>query len=203
MDLSLLAAFVAVDLLLVLTPGADWAYAISAGLRGGRVVPAVAGLLAGYVLHAALVVVGVGALLARNPAALQALTLAGAGYLVWLGVLTARRPAVPAEGGAVARSARAAVLRGAAISGLNPKGVLLFFAVLPQFTDAAGPWPVALQLTCLALVHITACGLVYLGVATAARSLLRARPRAGRAVSRLSGTAMAVVGVLLLGEQAV
>lgn len=48
MDTTTLAAFLAMDLLLVFTPGADWAFAITAGLRDRSVVPAVAGLVAGY-----------------------------------------------------------------------------------------------------------------------------------------------------------
>ena len=52
MDTTTLAAFLAVDLLLVFTPGADWAYAITASLRDRSVVPAVAGLVAGYAGYA-------------------------------------------------------------------------------------------------------------------------------------------------------
>jgi threonine/homoserine/homoserine lactone efflux protein len=50
-----LAAFWAVSFLLVMVPGADWAYAIAAGLRDQSVLPAVAGLLAGYAALTAVV----------------------------------------------------------------------------------------------------------------------------------------------------
>ncbi len=46
------AAFVVVDLMLVMTPGADWAYAITAGVRSGKLLPAIAGLVGGYVVQA-------------------------------------------------------------------------------------------------------------------------------------------------------
>ncbi|HEY3502201.1 MAG TPA: LysE family transporter [Actinocatenispora sp.] len=86
-------AFLAVDLLLVCTPGADWAYAIAAGLRGRLVVPAVTGLVAGYAGYTLLAVAGVVVLVARSASLLTVLTVLGAGYLVWLGVSTLARPA--------------------------------------------------------------------------------------------------------------
>ena len=79
MDTTTLAAFLAVDLLLVFTPGADWAYAISAGLRDRSVVPAVAGLIAGYAGYTLLAVAGLVVIVASSATLLTALTVAGAG----------------------------------------------------------------------------------------------------------------------------
>jgi len=99
MDTTTLAAFLAVDLLLVFTPGADWAFAISAGLRDRSVLPAVAGLIAGHAAYALLAVAGLSVIVARPPAVLTALTVAGAGYLPWLGWRVPRQPpAVTAAG---------------------------------------------------------------------------------------------------------
>src|SRR5215472_9154619 len=89
-------AFWAVSFLLVLVPGADWAYAIAAGLRDRSVLPAVAGLLAGYAGLTAVVAAGLAALIARWPLALTALTALGALYLLCLGVTTVMaRPSAP------------------------------------------------------------------------------------------------------------
>jgi len=199
MDPTRFAAFILVDLMLVMTPGADWAYAITAGVRGGRVLPAVAGLAGGYMVQASLVVAGVGAVLAESQSAMQFLTYLGAAYLLWLGVRVARAPAaLPGEHlGAVS------ALRGAATSGLNPKGVLLFFAVLPQFVTRTAPWPVTVQLAVLGAVHIVACAVVYCCVAMGARRLLRSRPRAARIVAHASGIAMVAVAVALVIERTV
>src|SRR5690606_24831885 len=95
MDTGTLLSFLALDLMLVCVPGADWAYAISAGLRGRSVAPAVGGLVAGYALHTALAAAGLAVLVAGSPVLLTALTVAGAGYLVWLGWSVLRRPGTP------------------------------------------------------------------------------------------------------------
>jgi threonine/homoserine/homoserine lactone efflux protein len=59
------------------------------------------------------------------------------------------------------------------------------------------------QIVALGLVHVAGCAMVYIAVGTGARRVLRARPAAARAVTRFSGTAMVVIGVVLLGEQLV
>jgi threonine/homoserine/homoserine lactone efflux protein len=93
--------------------------------------------------------------------------------------------------------------KGVGISGLNPKVLLLFLALLPQFTDPTADWPLAAQVVSLGLAHVASCALVYTGVGTGARLVLRAHPTATQAVTRFSGAAMVLVGVLLLGEQLV
>jgi threonine/homoserine/homoserine lactone efflux protein len=202
MAFSSAGAFMAVSMLLVLVPGADWAYAITTGLRGGSAVVAVGGLLLGYAGLTVAVMAGVAALLAGSPGALTILTLVGAAYLVWLGVAAVLKPAtVEASAVAPAGPISMEILRGAGISGLNPKGLLLFLALLPQFTDGRGSLPVPLQIGLLGLTHILNCALVYFAVALFARMVLRARPGIARNVSRASGLAMIAIGVLLLAER--
>jgi threonine/homoserine/homoserine lactone efflux protein len=96
MAVGTVVAFWGVSFLLVLTPGADWAYAIGAGLRDRTVLPAVGGLLAGYVALTVVVAAGVAALVARSPLMLTVLTAVGAVYLMWLGVMAVARPSGPA-----------------------------------------------------------------------------------------------------------
>ena len=86
MEMSIVAGFWVVSFLLIMTPGADWAYAISAGIHGRRVVPAVMGLMSGHLLATLIVVAGVGVMMAQHPLALSGLTIAGALYLLWLGI---------------------------------------------------------------------------------------------------------------------
>jgi threonine/homoserine/homoserine lactone efflux protein len=227
MAISSIAAFWAVAVLLIAVPGADWAYVIGTALGGRPVVLAVSGLVIGYAAMTAVVAAGVGALVARAPAALTALTVAGGLYLIWLGVRAAIRPpgpglppGPPGAGPSVAgpsvagssvvqagapgpgaRGDRATVLRGIGVSGLNPKGLLLFLALLPQFANPRAGWPLSLQLAVLGLVFVLTCGLFYLGMGSLIRRLLAARPGVARAISRVSAAAMIVVGLLLLAER--
>lgn len=203
MDTTTLAAFLAVDLLLVFTPGADWAYAISAGLRGRSVVPAVTGLIAGHAAYALVAVAGLAVIVANSPTALTALTVAGAGYLLWLGWGVLREPAVPtaATDESADTSRLQAVLKGAGISGLNPKALLLYFSLFPQFIHPATGWPVAAQTGLLSTVHLTACAVVYLGVGLLSRTVLSTRPSAALAVTRVSGAMMIAIGGFLLVER--
>jgi threonine/homoserine/homoserine lactone efflux protein len=201
-ETTTLTAFLAVDLLLVLTPGADWAYAISAGLRDRSVVPAVVGLVAGYAGYTLLAVAGLVVIVASAATLLTVLTVAGAGYLVWLGWGVLRQPATLAASGEDMSSSRwRTMLKGAGISGLNPKALLLYFSLFPQFVNPAAGWPVAAQIGLLGAVHMTACALVYLAVGVLARTVLRTRPAAARAAIRASGAMMIVIGGPLLAER--
>lgn len=192
----------AVDLLLVVTPGADWAYVIAVATRRGPVVPAVAGLVAGYAAHTVLVVAGVAVVVATTPPLMTALTALGSAYLIVLGAMIATRSApadVPAS--EVARSGLSVALGGAAISGLNPKGLLLFVALLPQFVDVGASWPAAAQAGLLGGLHMANCGAGYLVVGAVARRALSERPVAARRVSSAAGGAMIAIGTLLLLER--
>jgi|SRR5215469_3028086 len=214
MTLSVVAAFLAVDVLLVLTPGADWAYAIAAGLGGRTVLPAVAGLVTGYAGYTLLVVAGLAVLVARTPGLLTVLTVLGAVYLLWLGYSMLARPGVrggpagrdtgpagPDTGAVAARSPWRVFARGAGVSGLNPKGLLLYLALLPQFAHPGLGWPVAAQIGLLGVLHMSDCAVVYSAVAVLARLLLGARAAAARVLARVSGAVMIAVGAALLIER--
>jgi threonine/homoserine/homoserine lactone efflux protein len=202
MAIASVTAFWAVSLLLVLVPGADWAYAIAAGLRDRSVLPAVTGLLAGYAALTAVVAAGVAAVIARSPLMLTVLTTLGAAYLLWLGTSTVARPGAPRAGaGPSSEGWVRRMVKGAGTSGVNPKALLLFLALLPQFISRSAGWPVAAQIALLGLVHTGNCALVYTSVGVTARRVLRTRPATAAAVTRCSGAAMIVIGVLLLTER--
>lgn len=108
---------------------------------------------------------------------------------------------VGGPGGTPLPAGRAVLVRGIGVSGLNPKGLLLFLAVLPQFTNPSRGWPLAAQLATLGLVFTLTCGAFYLCLGSAAERILRTRPGAARVLTRVSGAAMAVIGALLLAER--
>lgn len=185
-------AFWAVALLLIIVPGPDWAFTISSGLRGHSALAAVSGIVLGYAGITIVVAAGVGALVARSPAILTALTITGGLYLIWHGAKTFARPAPPGTPAdppartsranrATSRANRATVVRGMGVSALNPKGLLLFLALLPQFTDPHWSWPVAVQLGFLGLVFMLTCAAFYLCLGSfAGRSCTPGPPRPGR-----------------------
>ncbi|HEX4444690.1 MAG TPA: LysE family translocator [Galbitalea sp.] len=203
MNLALVGQFWAIAALLALVPGADWAYAISAGLRARSIVPAITGILAGYVVVVSVVAFGLGALVTRFPLALTILTAAGGFYLLWLGgnTLFRRAPAIALDEAPLADSGWMQFLRGFGVSGLNPKGLLLVVALLPQFTTPGG-WPVWAQLLTLGSFHILDCAVIYATVAILARRLLRSRPRATVVITKIAGCAMILVGGTMLVERA-
>jgi threonine/homoserine/homoserine lactone efflux protein len=213
MPTASIVAFWGVALLLIAVPGADWAFTISAGLRGGSVVPAVGGLVLGYAGMTVVVAAGVGALVAENPNALTTLAVLGGGYLMWHGAQTLASPSAPATttaatagstaAAAPAKSGWATLAQGVGVSGLNPKGLLIFVALLPQFTSPHRAWPLALQMSALGLVFMVTCAAFYLALGSAARTMLLARPMAARAVSRLSGAGMITIGAFLIIDRLV
>ncbi|KFX26620.1 LysE family translocator [Ralstonia solanacearum] len=198
---NMLTAFWVLSISLVLVPGADWAYAISAGMRDRAIAPAIGGMLLGYLTITAVVAAGVGALVASAPAILTVLTVLGAGYLLWLGGNVLVHPSVPTAGDDHASSAMGWLVRGFAVSGVNPKALLLFLALLPQFTSRSGAWSISTQIGALGLVQIVNCALVYSLVGLGAKIVLRTRPKVARTISQLSGVAMIAIGLFLLAEQ--
>ncbi|MFJ6158325.1 LysE family translocator [Pseudarthrobacter sp. NPDC092184] len=204
MNPELFMAFVLVAAALACTPGVDWAYSIAAGLRQRSFVPAVAGLCGGYVLHTVLLVAGLAAVLAGAPGVLGWITLAGAAYLMWLGVSTLRSwraASFTAGGGSGGGTGLRTFLQGMGTSGINPKGLLFYVALVPQFVSADAPLPVPVQSGLLGMTFVLLAGLVYTAVALLSRTLLQTRPGAARAVTLASGIIMVALALVLLAEQ--
>ena len=241
MDPQVFLGFLFVSFSLAMTPGADWAYAIAAGLGRYRALSAVAGLCTGYIFHTILLVAGMAALIASSPQLLSWLTLAGAAYLLWLGISTARSwqsagftvaavedneatadaasttSSVAASGGATTKvrdiTLEAAsgpaqrflgpdFFRGLGTSGTNPKALLLYLALIPQFVRDDAALSVPVQTAIFGLSHMTLSIFIYSGVAIGARVLLRSRPTAARMVTLFSGVIMIGLGIVLVLEQA-
>lgn len=213
--------FLLVAVTLAATPGPDWAFAIAVGLRERSFVPAVAGMCSGYVLHTILLAAGIAALMTAFPALLLWLTVAGAVYLLWLGVKTTASwrgaglqangatpigpngelPAPAATAAAPSGSAWGSYLQGFGTSSINPKGMLVFVALTPQFIRADAAFSVPLQSVILGMTFVLSTALVYSLVAGGSRRLLRSRPGAARGVTLSSGIIMCALGAVLLVEQ--
>ncbi|MEU6328386.1 LysE family translocator [Streptomyces sp. NPDC047049] len=156
-----LLAFAAMSLLVIAIPGPSVLFVIGRALAHGRrtALATVLGNVLGSYLLVAAVAFGLGALVERSAAVFLAVKLAGAAYLVFLGVQafrhrkemkmgTADVPAQPARGDL------RTIADGVLVGVTNPKGIVFFAAVLPQFVDrAAGGLPA--QMLVLGLVPIS------------------------------------------------
>ena len=169
-SLQTLLLFIVATSGLLLSPGPNMALVVSQGLaygsRGGLAVAL--GIAIADLVLTLLVVVGVAALLAAWPAAIDGLRYLGAAYLLRLAWLALRRRHGGALPDAAARSTRAIVEVAVLTSLLNPKALLFFLLFLPQFVEA-GSGPVGLQLAALG-VMLTGLAFVFhgaLGVASA------------------------------------
>jgi threonine/homoserine/homoserine lactone efflux protein len=129
---------------LILIPGPSVLFVVSRGVALGRraALATVLGNAGGLVFQGTLVTIGVGSIVARSDAVFTALKLTGAAYLVFLGVKNIReRKALAAVFAPRAEAAPKSIARivreGFFVGATNPKGVLIFTAVLPQFIDRA------------------------------------------------------------------
>jgi threonine/homoserine/homoserine lactone efflux protein len=153
-----LFAFMLAALVLIAVPGPSVLFVISRGVVLGRraALATVAGNCAGVYVQVIAVALGVGVLVERSAVLFATIKLAGAVYLVWLGVRTFRhRHALGAAlGQPVAPTSGRRILREGFVVGLtNPKAAVFFAAVLPQFADPARG-EVPLQLLALGLVFV-------------------------------------------------
>ncbi|MCH7335287.1 LysE family translocator [Acinetobacter sp. NIPH 2699] len=204
MEMNIIFAFWCVSILFVLTPGADWAYAILAGIKGEFLITAVTGLILGHLLAILCVAAGVGTLVHHYPILLSTMTIVGACYLLWMGANLFMHPATISNDSNQTLSldsARSWLIKGVGISGLNPKVLLLFFALLPPFIHPKMAFSPTTQIILLGMIHLLSCAVVYVLVGMAAKKLLRTRPVAVRVVSRVSGGLMVLIALMLVVGQ--
>ncbi len=201
---SRLLAFLGVTCVVMAVPGPSVLYAVTQRLRSGPAAGACAvlGLESGLAIHVAAACLGVSGLVAASETLLRVLQVGGAVYLGWLGIrLLAQRGERPhAAAAPVPRRGLAGVyLGGLLVDLLNPKTVLFFVAVLPQFVDArAGsvPGQSALLGGCaVALAVLVDGGYAVLAGRAARRGIPTSVERWGR---RASGGAFCVLAALAL-----
>jgi threonine/homoserine/homoserine lactone efflux protein len=202
---SRLIAFVGVAALLTIAPGPDMALVLRNALRGGRpaVLPTAAGICTGCLVWGATSSLGVAALLAASAQLYSALKLAGAAYLVILGVLalrTALRANGPGREVALSGSRRGAYRQGLLTNLLNPKVGVFYATFLPQFI--APGQPVFETSMMLAGIH-AGLGLAWLTVygygATRLADVLN-RGRVRVALEALSGTILIAFGLRIAAD---
>ncbi len=174
LDPSLTAAYVVVAAALAISPGPDVLFVVANGMRHharGAIASAL-GIGAGSLVHAVAAAVGVSALIAASPVAFDVLRYAGALYLAYLGFQALHawyRNAAQADDAVtlVETTTWRIFQRGLTTNILNPKVVVFYLALLPQFVNAA-LGHVGLQIFLLGCIH-NVFGLTFLlGIGLAA-----------------------------------
>ena len=191
-----LAAFFAVSALVIVTPGQDTALTIRNALLGGRRggVFTAGGVASGQAVWTVAASAGVAALLRASEPAFLAVRLAGAAYLVYLGVQTLlRRGEVrPLAGGSARRAYRQGLLSNLG----NPKMAVFFMSLLPQFaTSFSAGLVLGLVFCSMTFVWLTG----YAFAVAKAGGVLR-RPRVRRALDRVTGAVLVAFGLRLAAE---
>lgn len=190
--------FVAVSLVPAMSPGPAVVLALSNSLRFSPRATFWSALAngVGLVILGAAVTLGLGGLIAASATAFTALKLAGAAYLVYLGIRIWRRGAGGMDCRIAARGASPGRLfrEGLLVALTNPKAMVLLVALLPPFLDSQGP--VWLQGLMLSLTYAVLCFLNHMLVAMCARPLQLAlrSERGQRMLGRALGTTFVGVG---------
>jgi threonine/homoserine/homoserine lactone efflux protein len=192
--------FLAASIAITVAPGPDNLQVLARGISQGRAAGLVAalGFAAGISFHTTLAALGVAALLKSSPMAFEAVKLAGAAYLIWIGIKAIRskglssaheRPGQPL----------AVVFRQSVIGNLlNPKVTLFFIVFLPQFVNPHGGQSVMLQMLELGGVFMLQTVVVFSVFGVAAGMIgayLKRRPKVGVWLDRLAGATFIGLGI--------
>jgi threonine/homoserine/homoserine lactone efflux protein len=197
-----LLGYALASLALIVIPGPSVLFVVGRALAFGRrtALATVCGNAVGNYTVAVCVALGIGAVVERSATIFTAVKLVGALYLVWLGIQAIRRRT--SLGSTFAEAAerhrdRPAVRDGFLVGVTNPKALILFGAVLPEFVNRAAGH-VQIQMLVLGLVSI-AIGLVSDSVwgisASAVRAWFARSPRRLELVGGAGGLAMIGVGL--------
>jgi threonine/homoserine/homoserine lactone efflux protein len=161
MNTHTLLLFSATVLPLVCTPGPDILFvasqAISGDMRAG--LRATFGILLGYSVHSLMVSLGLAAVIAASPLLFEAIRWTGIAFLAFLAYKLIRSALSGGEITVAVQKAKGQLKKGFLTSLLNPKGMMIYIAILPQFMDKQGN--VTMQAVALSATFIFWCAVVY------------------------------------------
>ena len=195
-------AFLIVMAGMAVFPGPANLFSIATGMRRGKaaVIQGVAGMTLATLTWFVAAALGLGALMAAFPKAFQALTLAGALYLVWMGATSIRdgvsnRPEPPAPETHLDRSA---LRDGFAVQLANPKALLFFGVVLPSFADPQRPLVPQILLFAAATIGMDLVTMTGYGLSGAALANQMRRPLFRRVFRFVIGGLLIAAALLIL-----
>ena len=201
MDLSVWITYFIATVVLSLSPGPGVFSSISSGLHHGFRLGLWngVGMQAANLLMVIIVSLGLGAVLLASETLFTAVKWAGVAYLIYLGVVTWRAPARGFEEDRDDHesTARGVFMRGFWVNATNPKGIIFFAAILPQFIDLARPQPA--QYAILAGTTFAVDLVVMMGYTALAAKVLRVMrdPSRLKWVNRTLGGAFIAAGLAL------
>lgn len=203
MDSASLLTYLAAVLVLLVIPGPAILIITTRTMRGGTRAGLLtgAGVATGDLVHAGFAALGLSALLMTSASAFQVVKLAGAAYLLYLGVRAIlEKPAEAREDGPPFDGARLNYLQGLLSEVLNPKVALFFLAFLPQFVDPAGGG-VTRQLALLGGIYVVLSVSFIILLVTVAGPLA-ARLRRSRRFNQWQGKVVGTVFIALAARVA-
>ena len=181
---------------LICTPGPDILFIASQGISKGQLASfrAVAGVILGYAAHAILSAFGIAALVSASPFLFYVLKWVGVIYLIFLAISMLYSAAQKKDGITIYESEyeKISLWRGFFTSFLNPKGLLMYLAILPQFISPDGN--TAAQALVLSVLFILGCALVYSAV-----GILSSKVHGHQISDRSRRRYEALAGSLLIG----
>jgi threonine/homoserine/homoserine lactone efflux protein len=192
--------FLATSIAITVAPGPDNLQVLARGISQGRAAGLVAalGFAAGITFHTTLAALGVAALLRSSPLAFEAIKLAGAAYLVWIGIKALRSQGL-ATAHQRAPQPLMTVFRQSVLGNLlNPKVTLFFVVFLPQFVQPHGAQSVTVQMLELGVLFMLQTVVVFSLFGVCAGIIggwLKRRPRVGVWLDRLAGATFIAIGI--------
>ena len=200
-DFQTFPLFFAAALLMAITPGPGIFYVAARTLAGGRSegLASSFGTGVGGLVHVFAGAIGISALVMASAEAFTLLKIAGALYLIWLGLKTWREVRIVETTGVETTGARRAFREGIAVEALNPKTAAFFLAFIPQFVDPTAN--VAQQFIVLGLISValnTGADVVVTYWAAKARAGLAKRPSFIIKARQASGAVMCGLGASLV-----
>ena len=196
--------FVVSAILLNLVPGSDTVYVLTCAIVGGRkkgVISAL-GISTGILVHTLLAALGLSVILRESALAFNIMKIAGAGYLVFLGIkaVVSKKPLFDSDPESLDESPLKVYRQGVLTNVLNPKAALFFLALLPQFvSQSAGSSPLpflALGLTFFTTSTIWSVVLAF--AASFANALLRKNERVQKGAGKATGIIYILLGLNVL-----
>ena len=200
-DLHTLSAFITAAVLLLVMPGPTDTLVVSYVLTRGRrsALFSVPGVCIGYIVSVTLTLLGLGALLMTSAGLFNALKIAGAVYLIYLGIKTWRAP-VPEtlnDNGRLARDKGRMFAQAFVVTALNPAGIMFYVAFFPQFIDVNRPLlPQMVALGACFVVLGTLNSALYATLAAQVRRFINS-DRARKAINRATGGVLIAMGGMM------